>query len=229
MKFALLLGSCVVMASMAHASAQSPAPAVFKAGQPGVVPPRIVSEVKPSYTPEAIRMRVQGSVVLECIVTAEGTVSGVKVLKLLHPELDAQAVKALGQWRFLPGTKDGKPVAVSVEVENTFTLAHKGPRLGSPEVHIPGASGVTLPRVVREAKPLYTNAARDAGIQGSVALLVVVLPDGTVGDARVIRSLDPGLDGEALAVLDRWRFEPGRKDGKAVPVQVTLEMTFTLR
>jgi protein TonB len=83
--------------------------------------------------------------------------------------------------------------------------------------------------VTREAKPSYTAKAREAGIEGIVRLDVVVLPDGSVGDARVTKPLDPGLDAEALKTLNDWRFLPGEKDGKAVPVQVMLEMTFTLR
>jgi TonB family protein len=64
-----------------------------------------------------------------------------------------------------------------------------------------------------------------------VQLECVVLPDGSVGDVRVARPLDPtyGLDEEAVKAAKRWRFTPGTKDGTPVPVVVTLELTFTLR
>jgi len=63
------------------------------------------------------------------------------------------------------------------------------------EVYTPG-DGVSLPTVVREARPQYTKEAMDARIQGTVGLEAVVLPDGKVGDVKVTRSLDPtyGLD-----------------------------------
>jgi len=91
--------------------------------------------------------------------------------------------------------------------------------------------GVTLPSVVSETKPVYTQEAKDAKIQGLVLLSVVVKTDGTVGDVKVTRSLDSkyGLDKAAEDAARLWRFKPGTKGGKAVPVEVTLEMRFTLK
>jgi TonB family protein len=88
---------------------------------------------------------------------------------------------------------------------------------------------VSAPVVVKEARPQYTPDAKDARIQGAVTLECVVQADGTIGAVKVIRSLDTGLDQEAVKAVKQWRFEPGTKDGKPVPVLVTLEMTFTLR
>jgi TonB family protein len=98
------------------------------------------------------------------------------------------------------------------------------------DVQKPGP-GVTLPRVVREVKPDYTPEALQAKIQGSMALTTVVGVDGVPGRIVVTRSLDAehGLDAAAVAALEQWRFEPGRKDGKAVPVEVEIEMRFTLK
>lgn len=95
-------------------------------------------------------------------------------------------------------------------------------------VYKPG-NGVSAPVVVKETKPQYTPEARRSGIQGKVELECVVETNGTVGDVTVTRSLDEGLDQEAVKALKRWTFEPGKKDGKAVRVRVTIEMTFTLR
>lgn len=91
--------------------------------------------------------------------------------------------------------------------------------------------GITSPKLIKEAKPGYTRDAMRARIQGRVALEAVVLTDGTVGEVTVTRSLDKvyGLDKEAVKTVKLWRFRPGTKDGKAVPVRVELDMTFTLR
>ena len=90
----------------------------------GVTMPQIVREVKPSYTAEAIRARIQGLVGLGVVVKDDGTVGSVTVTRSLDEKygLDEQAVIAVKQWQFRPGTKDGKPVAVRVDVEMTFTL-----------------------------------------------------------------------------------------------------------
>ena len=93
------------------------------------------------------------------------------------------------------------------------------------------APGVVMPKVIRESKPRYTREAMEAKIEGTVSLECVVQADGAVGETRVVRSLDTqhGLDDEAVKALKQWRFSPGTKDGKPVPVVVELEMTFTLR
>jgi outer membrane biosynthesis protein TonB len=59
----------------------------------------------------------------------------------------------------------------------------------------------------------------------------VVGTDGTVGEARIVRSLDQwyGLDAEALAAARLHLFSPGIRGGKPIPVLVTLEMSFTVR
>ena len=94
----------------------------------------------------------------------------------------------------------------------------------------PGA-GITLPTVLREVKPAYTADAMRAKVQGSVWLECIVMPDGSVGEVKVTRSLDPifGLDQEAIKAAKMWRFKPGMRQGEPVPVIITIELTFTLR
>jgi len=92
-------------------------------------------------------------------------------------------------------------------------------------------NGVTSPRLVREVKPAYTGEAMRARIQGTVRLQAIVLPDGSVGTMKIIRSLDHafGLDDEALKSVSQWRFQPGTLAGRAVPVLIEVELAFTLR
>jgi TonB family protein len=96
----------------------------------------------------------------------------------------------------------------------------------------PGSgSGTTLPWLVQQVRPAYTTAALQARAQGIVAVEAVVNPDGSVGDVRVLRSFDPsfGLDAEAVRAVKQWRFRPGSRQGRAVPMIVTIELTFSLR
>ena len=94
----------------------------------------------------------------------------------------------------------------------------------------PGA-GITLPVVLKEVKPAYTADAMRAKVQGSVWLECIVMPDGSVGEVKVTRLLDPifGLDQEAIKAAKLWRFRPGMRQGEPVPVIITIELTFTLR
>jgi protein TonB len=92
-------------------------------------------------------------------------------------------------------------------------------------------NGVTQPRLLREVKPNYTADAMRAKIQGVVWLEAVVLENGSVGQVRVTRSLDPtfGLDQEAERTVKKWVFAPGTRLGQPVPVLIEIEMSFTLR
>jgi len=94
-----------------------------------------------------------------------------------------------------------------------------------------GGSGIVPPRLLKEVKPAYTGDAMRAKIQGVVTVEAVVMPNGTVTDVHVIRSLDRtfGLDEEAIKAVKRWLFAPGTRFGQPVPVLVEIELTFTLR
>ena len=96
---------------------------VFRPGN-GVSQPRLLSEVKPQYTADAMRAKVQGTVLVVCVVRADGTITDVRVARSLDPTfgLDQQAIAAVKQWKFAPGTRLGEPVAVQITVELTFTL-----------------------------------------------------------------------------------------------------------
>ena len=97
-------------------------------------------------------------------------------------------------------------------------------------IYRPG-SGVSLPEVITEVKPQYTAEAMRAKVQGVVWLECIVMPDGSVGNIKVTKSLDSvfGLDQEAVKAARRWRFKPGIREGQPVPVIITIELTFTLR
>jgi TonB family protein len=96
---------------------------VYRPGS-GIINPRLVREVKPQYTADAMRAKIQGTVLLECVILPDGSVGKVDVVKSLDPTfgLDAEAIKAAKQWRFVPGSRFGEPVAVLVTIELTFTL-----------------------------------------------------------------------------------------------------------
>jgi protein TonB len=92
-------------------------------------------------------------------------------------------------------------------------------------------SGITSPVPLLSVKPQYTADAMRAKVQGAVYLEAIVMADGSVGDVRVTRSLDPifGLDQEAIKAARQWKFRPGMRLGEPVPVIVTLILEFTLR
>ncbi|HTI39371.1 MAG TPA: TonB family protein [Vicinamibacterales bacterium] len=90
----------------------------------GVTEPKLIREVKPQYTADAMRAKVQGEVELEAVVNPDGSVDRIRVTRSLDRTfgLDDQAIKAVRQWRFMPGTLKGQPVPVRVSVVLDFTL-----------------------------------------------------------------------------------------------------------
>ena len=89
-------------------------------------------------------------------------------------------------------------------------------------------SGIEPPRLLREVKPEYTEAARREAVEGDVLLEVIVLADGSVGEARVLRGLGFGLDERALRAMRQWRFRPAERRGVPVSVVVEVAMSFRL-
>jgi TonB family protein len=90
----------------------------------GIELPRPIREEKPAYTPDAMRAKIQGTVLLECVVNPDGSVGNIEVKHSLDRVfgLDEEAVRAARKWRFIPGRRLGEPVAVIVTIELTFTL-----------------------------------------------------------------------------------------------------------
>jgi TonB family protein len=88
--------------------------------------------------------------------------------------------------------------------------------------------GVTPPRPIFSPDPEFSEEARKAKYQGTCTLMIVVAADGRPTNIRVVNSLGMGLDEKAIETVKTWRFEPGRKDGHAVNVEMAVEVDFHL-
>ena len=85
--------------------------------------PRLLEEVRPRYTTDAVRRKLQGTVVMEVVITSEGCPSQIRIVKSLdRGGLDDEAVSAVRRWRFEPGRRADVPVDVLVVIELTFSL-----------------------------------------------------------------------------------------------------------
>jgi len=114
----LVLATVLAIPLRAQEKPQAP---VYEVGK-GVTAPVLVHDVKPTYTAGAMREKVEGRVRMRAVVRTDGRVEQVEVITSLHAELDQQAVMALRQWKFTPGTREGKPVAVRITCDMTFSL-----------------------------------------------------------------------------------------------------------
>ena len=87
----------------------------------GIKPPARVVNVNPVYPPDAKEARVQGVVILEVLIGADGKVEQAKVLRSI-PMLDQAAIDAVRQWEFTPTLLNGEPKKVIMTVTVNFTL-----------------------------------------------------------------------------------------------------------
>jgi TonB family protein len=117
-----VFGVCLA-AILAASSVRAQDTTVYTPGD-GVSLPQVVKQVQAQYTSEAMRQMIEGEVLLDVVVKADGSVGDVTVKESLDAVygLDQEAIKAMKQWQFKPGMKDGKAVAVRIAVMMRFTL-----------------------------------------------------------------------------------------------------------
>lgn len=182
--------------------------------------PMKIKDVRPVYPPEAQAANVSGLVILEALIGRDGAVEQAQVLRSI-PMLDQAAVDAVMQWRFRPTLLNGVPVPVIMTVTVNFTLqGSSGQRGRIPEgaVRVHGE----MPSVIKDVKPRYPYEALTSRVEGTVQVAATIGTDGTVTDARVVRSI-PVLDAAAIEAVRQWKFTP-----IPAPKTVTIEMSFNL-
>ncbi|HEY7402578.1 MAG TPA: energy transducer TonB [Candidatus Angelobacter sp.] len=103
---------------------------------------------------------------------------------------------------------------------------HGGPGVGPGIYHV--GDGVSPPRAIYTPEPEFSEEARKAKYQGVVVLNIIVGVDGRVHSPRVVRSLGMGLDEKALEGVKTWKFDPSKKDGRPVAVEMNIEVAFNL-
>lgn len=120
-----------VLEKAAPADSFTFAPDAVNACTPGVVWPTLTRSAMPNYTSGTLAAGVQGIVTLHGVVLPNGRMGPVRVVSSLHRELDAEAVKAFGRFRFKPGTFKGVPAPIVVRGEIEFTIRDRpgGPAL----------------------------------------------------------------------------------------------------
>jgi TonB family protein len=97
----------------------------------GVTNPVVLAQPRPPYTEEARNAHIIGNIAVQCIVRKDGTIDSFKMLRGLGYGLDESVIHTVAtQWRFKPGTKNGVPVDVLINIEVAFSLDGKRPQYG---------------------------------------------------------------------------------------------------
>jgi TonB family protein len=190
-----------------------------------VTQPTILRKVEPKYSERARKDGIEGTVKLKLIVAPDGRAKDIEVVKPLDPELDINAIAAVADWIFKPGTRNGEPVAVDTTVDVSFNLL----KTTLQNDKALAENGISQPSVIRKVEPWYSKKASKNKIEGAVKLTAVIAIDGHARDIKIVESLDPDLDANAIAALEQWTFKPATKNGEPVATYATFVLSFRLR
>lgn len=85
------------------------------------------------------------------------------------------------------------------------------------------------PKPLIRNSPRYPSQLKRMGVQGRVWIVFVVDEQGNTGKARILESAHPEFSESAIEAVQTWKFEPGKKDGKAVKTRVRIPLSFSIR
>lgn len=200
------------------------------------------------YPKEAQDQGKQGRVIVQFVVNKDGSISNDTIVRSVDPLLDAEAlrvVRSMPNWT--PGKQKGEAVRVRFTLPVTFRLdggtesksaevkqVAKVPTQGDEIFNVveqmpeyPGGMEELMKFLQRNVK--YPKEAQEQGKQGRVVVQFVVNKDGSITDAKIVKSVDPQLDAEALRVVNAMpNWTPGKQRGKEVRTYFTIPVTFRL-
>ncbi|MDE5711093.1 MAG: TonB family protein [Bacteroides sp.] len=212
------------------------------------------------YPKKAQQEGTQGRVTIQFIVEKDGSISHTSILRSVHPELDAEAMRVINtmpKWK--PGTQRGEVVRVKYTIPVMFRLPEEDSTVNKPVEKIDETAVIgripekaTTPKArtvfeVVEKMPEYPGGmsammafinknikypaeAQKTKAQGRVVIQFIVDTEGNIIEPKVIQSVDPLLDAEAIrltAIMPKWK--PGMQRGQAVNVKYTVPIVFRLQ
>ena len=194
-------------------------------------------------TPQ-VQEDIEGRAVLQFVIYPDGSIGEVKVVRSLHPDYDKEAIRVIKSLpKFTPGRQNGQAVAVWYTLPVAFkSQGHRDfsqeyinhPMLNSHRDTTIYRSAEQMPQFPGGEAALmkYINAhiqtpQTQETVKGNVILQFVIHSDGSIGEVKVVRSLHPDYDKEAIrAIKSLPKFTPGRQNGQAVAVWYTLPVIF---
>ena len=195
------------------------------------------------YPEKARADKVVGMVVVNFVVNSFGKIEKIKVERGVNAELDAEAVRVISD---MPDWSPGKQHGTAVDVAYTIPIQFKldgGSNKKSADLQNPskkpyaeveqmpefqGGQEAFMKFIIENVK--YPRKASENNIQGKVLVNFIILSSGKIDNAKVIQSVSPELDVEALRVVSLMPdWKPGMQGGKVVDVEYTMPIQFKLQ
>jgi TonB family protein len=182
-------------------------------------PVALVRCQQPEYTEEARIGHLAGLVTMSLTVDDDGMPNDIHVVNPLGLGLDESAVSCMGQSRYSPAQKDGKPIPLKMSVSLSFQEHWDSDwHLGAAAFHT--AAGVSRPILVKAKYPGSSGDKRNA----TVCVRLTIDKEGVPRDVQVATPQDPKLDKQAVSIAGGWRFRPGMKNGQPLDVSATFNL-----
>ncbi|HEY0385732.1 MAG TPA: TonB family protein [Pyrinomonadaceae bacterium] len=181
--------------------------------------------VKPDFSP-ALLLR---SEVLISLFMQETTPANAEPVALRYAHLKEAAISLEKYLALNPKVKDAAFWREQLETLRAYKDAYddKG-KPDSERTIFPPNQVTTKARILRRVEPTYTEAARQAGVRGTVVIRAILAADGIVKRILVVRSLSMGLTERAVEAARKIKFVPATKDGRPVSQYVQIEYNFNL-
>lgn len=222
---------------------------------PGIESPVLVRAAQAAYPVGSSETDAPHAGRFTATVGVDGAARNIQPAGRYTSLYDEPAITAIRQSQFEPGTLDGKPVPVQVEIRVLFshlrpafpTVVQRSVQMGGMrrpgswqslqpggQQQTPQDTPLRLQRGDTPPKPLnvvvaeFTPEARKKKIQGVVLVSVLVTEEGTPIDPKVEKSLDPGLDEKAIESALQYTFQPATHDGVPIAVRISIEVNFRL-
>lgn len=196
------------------------------------VPPKVLTAIRPAYPLVMARFGINGRVVVEFTIDANGMVRSPWIADSDNPAFDEPALDAILKWKFVPAEIDGIKTRVHVRQEIEFSMNGPGKSLfelrgHADQSHLPPELRYDVPAKIRSVEvPVYPFEQRVAKVSGRVKATALIGPDGRVALVK-IRSADHPEFGQALAAaLEGFNFDPALKNGKPTQMLLNFEQEF---
>jgi len=193
---------------------------VYKIGN-GVGPPSLIRKVEPKYSKEARIARLEGTVILQIVISNDGKARDFQVLRSVGLGLDQNAIAAVAAWEFGPSIKDGQPVSVQAQIEVNFRLGLNPKvfkwRTTRVDLHVP--EGAVRPVIDKATGPRIADNAASA----TATVTFDIDEKGEPANLRIDKSSDDEWARNVTDAVSKWRFTPASKDANPVSVSCTMD------
>jgi len=188
----------------------------------------LIHRVKP-IPPGDLRIGTENVVMLKATIDKGGNVENLQIMSG-HPMMVPAALEAVKQWKYRPYDVNGIPRVVATTIRVEFSKPSEGgtitsaPQAGSPVLV---TAEDMRDRLVYKVAPVYPPLARQARIQGTVILRIIINKLGEVRDTQLV-SGHPMLAPAAVEAVKKWRYIPYESDGETVEIQTDVQVIFRL-